>query len=375
MASPEGPAPPRVLGRYEVGARVGGGGMAQVYVGRGVAEDGTEQLVALKVIRDEFQRDPRFLRMFSDEAKILARLSHPNIIRTLEYGITRDHRFIAMELLAGRTLADLWDLLAARRERLPLHLGAWIAARVADGLAAAHELTDAAGVPLSVIHRDVNPSNIFLTHDGGVKLIDFGLAKARARRTHTTDGIVKGKIPYLAPEQVAMLPIDHRIDLYSLGTTLWEMGTMRRLFKRDKDIDTILAIRDAKVPDPRGLVEGYPEALWAIVDRALKVDREERYATAGAMRDDLDAFVGAAGDRASAELAELMARLFPGEEKRHASWKRDAVAVRVLTTLPPPPLPVRVASSNLLGQPSEAESLDEIEIEIIEPPGAPRTPR
>jgi serine/threonine-protein kinase len=362
---PREPPPPSFLGRYEVGAKVGVGGMANVYVGRGVSDDGVEELVALKVMLHEYGRDPKYLRMFSDEAKILARVSHPNVIRTIESGITSEHRFIVMELLAGRTLADVWDLLAVRGERLAIRLGAWICARVADGLHTAHDLTDGAGVPLSIVHRDVNPSNIFLTHAGVPKLIDFGLAKARVRRTQSADGIVKGKVPYLAPEQISRRPIDRRIDLYALGTTLWECGTMARLFKRDTDVATLTAIREAKIPDPRELVEGYPDRLAAIVLRALARDPDERYATAGAMKEDLDAFVDDERGEMSGQLAVLVSRLFPGEARKHSVWKDDAIATRDLATVPPPPMPVPVALSNLPSSEPEVVLLDG-DVELIE---------
>jgi len=343
--------PPKVLGKYEVGAKIGGGGMATVYIGRARLEDGTEERVALKVIRDELAHDEQFKSMFIDEAKILARLSHPNVIHTLEYGVTGHHRFIAMELLSGRTYSDVWDLLATSGDKLSVELGAWICARVAEGLHSAHELVDETGSPLGVIHRDVNPSNIFLTHAGEVKLIDFGLAKARVRLSKSADGIVKGKIPYLAPEQAHGWPIDRRIDVYALGTTLWETVTMKRLFKRDTDVDTLLAIREAKVPDVRTMIDGFPDALWKIIERALKVDREERYATADDMRRELDAFVGDSAPR-RAELSALLTRLFPGQEARQAKWERAATSVRVPMHTMPPPAPVPIASSTLLDDPA-----------------------
>ncbi|MCA9590506.1 MAG: serine/threonine protein kinase [Myxococcales bacterium] len=352
------------LGRYEVGPRVGGGGMAHVYVGRGVTDDGREELVALKVIRDEYGRDARHLRMFSDEAKILARLSHPNVIRTLEYGITRDHRFIAMELLAGRTLADLWDALVERGGRLSYRLGAWICAQVAAGLHAAHELTDEHGGPLSVIHRDVNPWNVFLTYAGEVKLIDFGLAKARVRRERSVDGLVKGKLAYLAPEQLRTGPIDRRVDIYALGTTLWEVGTLTRLFKRDTDVATLLAIREAHVPDPREVVSDYPDALHAVVDRALRRDREERHPDADALRRELDAFVLASDGDMRRELTLLLGELFRGEGAQHSSWRREAVSLRPLATMPPPPVPVPIASTHLLSA-TNATELDDADVELV----------
>lgn len=339
--------PPKTLGRFEVGAKIGGGGMATVYLGRDVRTDGTEELVALKVIREELANDEQFAAMFIDEAKILARLSHPNVIQTLEYGVTGPHRFIAMELLSGRTMADVWDVLAAEGAAFDLGLAAWICARVAEGLHSAHELVDEAGAPLGVVHRDVNPTNIFLTHTGEVKLIDFGLARARVRRSKSVDGIVKGKIPYLAPEQAHGRPLDRRIDLYALGTTLWEMASMRRLFKRDNDVDTLKAIRDAHVPDLRESSPGFPEALWKIVERSLRVDREERYATAEELRTELDAFARGRGPHAP-KLAALVSRLFPDGEARHAEWLRDAASVRAPLRTMAPPAPVPFASSSLL---------------------------
>ncbi|MBX3224652.1 MAG: serine/threonine protein kinase [Labilithrix sp.] len=347
---------PKRLGRFEVGAKIGGGGMATVYLGRDVREDGSEALVALKVIRDEFANDEQFTAMFVDEAKILARLSHPNVIQTLEYGVTGHHRFIAMELLTGRTVADAWDVVAGEGERFDQGTAAWVCARVAEGLHSAHELVDETGAPLSVIHRDVNPTNIFLTHAGEVKLIDFGLARARVRASKSADGIVKGKIPYLAPEQAHGQPIDRRIDVYALGTTLWEMVTMKRLFKRDNDVATLRAIRDAHVPDPRDEDPDFPEALWKIIDRALRRDRDERYATAEEMRTDLDAFARATGPHAP-KLAAFVERLFPGGEARQAKWLRDAAAVRIPAGTMAPPAPVPIASSSLLEEESGPSSL------------------
>ncbi len=351
MTSAHAPPPPKQLGRFEVGAKIGGGGMATIYLGRRTRGNGTEQVVALKVIRDELANDPQFAAMFVDEAKILARLKHPNVIRTLEYGITGHHRYIAMELLSGRTFADVWDLLVHRGERVPFELAAWICARVAEGLHSAHELVDAKGTPLGVIHRDVNPSNVFLTHAGEVKLIDFGLAKARMRVSRSQDGIVKGKIPYLAPEQAQGRPIDRRTDVYALGATLWEAATMKRLFKRETDVATLKAIRDAHVPDVRELVPGFPDALWAIIDKALQREADARFASADAMRAALDEFVKDFAKDAGTikeQLAQLVSELFPGQEQKLEEWARAATSVRVPKHTMPPPAPVPIASSSLL---------------------------
>lgn len=336
------PKPPTKLGRFEVGAKIGGGGMATVYLGRDIREDGSEELVALKVMKDELANDEQFNLMFEDEAKILARLSHPNVIQTLEYG-TDGNSFIAMELLNGRTVSDAYDSLVAEGEKFELATAAWICARVAEGLHSAHELVDEEGAPLSVIHRDVNPTNIFLTHHGEVKLIDFGLARARVRMSKSAEGIVKGKIPYLAPEQAQGQTIDRRIDVYALGTTLWEMCAMKRLFKRDNDVDTLKAIRDCHVPDLRERDTTFPEQLWKIIDLALKIDRDERYATAEEMRTDLDAFARTSGPHGP-KVTALLAKLFPTAEAKQEQWLRDAAATRKGTMTPPAPVPIASSS-------------------------------
>ena len=359
--------PPKILGRYEVGAKIGGGGMATVFIGFASKEDGKEEHVALKVIRDELAHDEEFARMFVDEAKILARLSHPNIIHTLEYGVTGHHRFIAMELLNGRTYYEAWELMAGKGEAMPLELAAWICARTAEGLHSAHELVDETGSSLGVVHRDVNPGNIFLTFHGDVKLIDFGLAKARVRLSKSAEGIVKGKIPYLAPEQAGGKPIDRRIDVYALGTTLWESVTMKRLFKRATDIDTLRALREAKVQDVREMIEGFPDALWTIIERALKVDPDDRYATADDLRRDLDAFAGDSKARQQ-ELVALLGRHYPGQEARQASWERAAIApTRQPMLTMPPPHAVPMASSTLLDDPPS-----DAELKAQPPPASPR---
>lgn len=338
--------PPSKLGRFDVGAKIGGGGMATIYLGRDVQADGSEHLVALKVMKDELAHDEQFVAMFVDEAKILARLSHPNVIQTLDYGVEAGvHSFIAMELLNGRTVADIYDALKTGEDKFDLPVAAWVCARVAEGLHSAHELVDEDGQPLSVIHRDVNPTNIFLTHGGEVKLIDFGLARARVRMSKSAEGIVKGKIPYLAPEQAQGKTIDRRIDVYALGTTLWEMCSMKRLFKRDNDVDTLRAIQKAEVPDLRKEIPDFPEELWKVIDLSLKIDRDERYATAEEMRTDLDRFARQTGPHAP-KVATLVSRLFPGAEARQAKWLHDAAAIREGTMTPPAPVPI--ASSSML---------------------------
>ena len=308
-----------ILGRYEVLEPFAHGGMATVYLAR---QREPARMVALKLMKEELVTRPEYLDMFMDEGKILSRMKHPNIVETLEAGVAGGRPFIAMELLLGRSVAELCAACTGRAGRLPLHLAAWIGARVADALHYAHELADEDGVRLNVIHRDANPTNILVTYDGEIKLIDFGLVRARRRVTRSTEGIVKGKVPYLSPEQIGMRDVNHRSDLYTLGAALWEMTTGRRLWKRETDVETVLAIRKGVVPDPTSFIEGYPDELWAIVWEALMPQRDHRYRDAASMARDLDAFVQAHGPGGSmgACAAAFVEEIFPGEAAERRAY-------------------------------------------------------
>jgi serine/threonine-protein kinase len=343
--------PPR-LGPYAVRAKIGDGGMATVYLGRQSTGHGNffGRLVALKVIKEEFSRNPEFVTMFLDEAKILSSLAHPNLVQVVEVGSEGSRLFIAMELLMGQSLWEVWNACRVRGVRLRYDLIAWVGARVAEGLQSAHEMRDAHGQPLQLVHRDVNQSNIFLTYDGQVKVIDFGLATAKGRAYKTAAGVVKGKIAYLAPEQVAGgLPIDRRADTFALGTTLWELTTDRRLFRGKDDTETLKRIHTAEVPNPMTLVQGYPPLLWETLNRALQRDRNARYPTALDFSRALDVVARSEGRIVDARaLADVMRELFRVEHERDSVWLAEASASDrpapketmhppPLATLPPPP--------------------------------------
>jgi serine/threonine-protein kinase len=314
LAPPPGPACPERIGPFEVISRIGSGGLALVYLGR---RPGTDiPLVAIKIARSDLSDREHVARMFLDEARLLPLLVHPNIVRTLEVGVDGGTGFIAMELILGVSAAEIREECEKRDVALGAEVVATMGARVADALAYAHTLRDSEGRPLHVVHRDVNPANVMVTFDGQVKLIDFGVARAKGRLCESAPDIIKGQLPYISPEQVAQLPLDGRSDVFGLGTTLWELLTGRRLFRRESDLETVLAVRACKVPDPREHAPDVPEALVRIVLRALARDREARYPCARALKADLDAFLRLRGGHAPARLAKVVATFFPFEKRR-----------------------------------------------------------
>jgi serine/threonine-protein kinase len=317
------PALPSTIGRYDIRAKLADGGMANIYVGRLSGPSGFEKLHAIKVIKPEFSKDKDFTNMFLDEARIAAKLSHPNIVQVHELGEEAESKrlWIAMDLLFGESLWDIWYTARAKKQKLPEDVVAWIGARIAEGLHHAHEL-QVSGVKQNVIHRDVNPSNVFVTYDGQVKIIDFGLAKAKNRVTETGLGVIKGKVAYMAPEQTkSSRDIDHRIDIFALGVTLFELTTDKRLFKRGDNVSTLAAVAECKIPDATALVPGYSPALWDILKKALAKNRNERFATARELADALDGFSRSRGRVVtSSTVAAFMEELFGAQRERYQAW-------------------------------------------------------
>lgn len=329
------------MGPYEVGPKIGRGGMADVYVARDLRRNAEIPVIALKVIKSELVlKDRYYLDLFLDEAKILERLRHPNLIRVFEAGVTTEHRFIAMELLLGRSLADVFDLLAARGERIPFEVGALICMRVAEGLHHAHELVDPDNASYELVHRDVNPSNIFLTFDGRVKLIDFGLARSRGTQARAPSGVVKGKVAYLAPEQLTSKTADRRIDIYQLGITLWELATGKRLYKKDTPEESLRAIQQGVVPLPSTLAPDVPPELSSLIMRALAYDPDRRFTTMNGLARALESIVRASPT--PVDLAGFLETVFPGQRAELDRWYDDVSGKTLAqnsTVYPPAPVP------------------------------------
>lgn len=308
------------LGRYRLMHQLGAGGMATVWLARAEGPAGLERPVAIKRIHAHLAEIESFVEMFLDEARIASNLSHPNVCAVYDVGEVGGVYYLAMEHLVGETLSSILKALSTQHhdELATPRWHALVARMFADaceGLHAAHVLADEHGAPLDVVHRDVSPSNLFVTYDGAIKVMDFGIASARGRLHQTRDGAIKGKLEYLPPEVYARdAPIDRRFDVWSLGVCLWEALTGQRLFKREGDIQTITAVRSDLILPPSSVQPGIDPALDAIVLGALERDVDRRTESARELGQALSAYVARSGERAGlAELAEWMRSIFAAE--------------------------------------------------------------
>jgi serine/threonine protein kinase len=304
---------PIQFGKYMLFERIGRGGMAEVYKGRISGPQGFERVFVVKRILSHLSDDPTFIKMFVEEAKLSARLNHPNIVQIFELGSVEGEYFISMEYIRGRDLAEtmraIWKTMGPPRPELVAYIGR----EACRALAYAHSLTDESGRPLGMIHRDVSPSNIMLSYEGAVKLLDFGIAKALGEAPEDTKtGTMKGKYAYMAPEQTEGENVDHRIDIFSCGIVLHEVLTGRRLFKGSNDVLTIERVRRCEVPPPSRQNPAVPPELDAIVLKALAKDRDQRFANAADMADALDDVVHNARFQPT-HLAQVLYDLFPIE--------------------------------------------------------------
>jgi len=273
------------LGRYHIDHLLARGGMGEVYLGRVEGAHGFVRPIVIKVIRTELLANERVALMFVDEARIAAGLHHRNIVQIIDFDLFDGGAYLVTEYIAG---CDLRLLLHHLRAAPRFEIAMTILAELATGLDAAHDARDGQGASLNLVHRDVSPSNVLLGVHGEIKVADFGIAKARSRSYHTVSGTIKGKAPYMAPEQILGQPIDRRADVFSLGVLLFELTTRTRLYSAHSNSTAMQHILNGAVPDPAERRPGYPPELTAIVRRALARDPDERYPTARAFADDLD---------------------------------------------------------------------------------------
>ena len=306
------------FGRYLLLHKIGVGGMAEIFLAKQIGMAGFEKLVVIKRILPEHVGNPSYVKMFLDEARLAAAMSHPNVAQVFDLAQTGNTIYIAMEYIAGQDLAHVLRVCKKTKTTLPYPLVARILADACDGLHYAHTLKDSHGARLNVIHRDVSPGNLVVSYDGTNKVLDFGVAKSDSHLSKTYAGTLKGKFGYMAPEQVEMKVLDARVDVWALGVVLWEALAVRRLFAGTNELGLAKAIVDDPIPPPTTVVPDIPPALVAIVMRALERDRNRRYANALEMRNDLDAYVRALGVPATAlEVAAFIRQIFAAEYAAH----------------------------------------------------------
>jgi serine/threonine protein kinase len=262
--------------------------MADIYLVLQTTDAGVDRYLVLKRVLAERARDAAFATMFLDEARLAAQLQHPNIAQVYDVGTLDGAYFFTMEYVHGEDARALLHRLAKESQRVPVNLALYIASGVLGALHHAHERTTPTGIPLNVVHRDVTPSNVMLSYEGAVKLLDFGVAKASERSTESRSGAIKGKIAYLSPEQCRGLVVDRRSDLFSLGIVMYELLTGKRLFNRVSDFETMLAITGETLPPPSTLRPELSPEIDRIVMKALAREREDRYASAAAMLEDVE---------------------------------------------------------------------------------------
>lgn len=277
-----------IAGKYQILEEIGTGGMASVHVARIVGPAGFSRIVAVKRMHDHIAKDPKFVRMFLEEGRLAGRIHHPNVVATLDVLVEEREVYLVLEYVRGESLAKLLRAGAAGGHRMSVPMACAIVTGILSGLQAAHEATGEGMKSLEIIHRDVSPENVLVGTDGIPRVLDFGIAKAASRVESTASGGLRGKLGYMAPEQLLGDKIDRRVDIYATGVVLWEMLTGSRLFERRGSVEVVNAILGGGVPPPSKLAPGVPPELDAVALRALAATPAERFETALEMANALE---------------------------------------------------------------------------------------
>jgi serine/threonine protein kinase len=315
-------------GRYETLRAIASGGMATVHLGRAVGVGGFERLVAIKIMHPHIAEEPEFVSMFLDEARLAARIRHPNVVATIDVQESEtDGLFLVMEYIEGPSLKSLRQGVWSEGEQVPLAIVLRIMVDVLSGLHAAHTLKGEEGEPLNLVHRDVSPANVLIGADGISRITDFGVARAETRLSSTREGKLKGKIPYMPPEQLMAEPVDHRCDVYAAGVVLWENLIGRRLFKAPSEGALLQMILDGPSETPSKFNPEVPSSIDEICQRAVSREPAERFASTADFAEALEeaaqaAGVGIATSRAVARFVAQSEVYEPLDPKKLAGLKR-----------------------------------------------------
>jgi len=311
---------PRTIGTYDLLAELGQGGMAEVYLAVVRGPAGFVKLRVIKRLKADLSLDPDFQTMFLDEARLAARLDHPNIVHTVEVQQDCGAPFIAMEYIEGESLQAIRRAAHERGGQVPLAVVLRVLSDALCGLHHAHEACDFDGTPLCIVHRDVTPHNILVSYEGHAKVVDFGIAKARITASHTASGVIKGKITYLSPEQAKGEPVDRRSDIFSVGVMLYEALTGRRMWDDLVDYQVLTRLATGDVPSVVANARGVPETLVRICEKALALRPADRFATADEFHEAIESFLEESDVRVShSEVGGVVVDLF--REKRATTRK------------------------------------------------------
>ena len=306
----------RRLGGYHILATIGHGGMGELYLAIKDGPGGSGKLLVVKALKHRLVQDPEFLAMFLDEGRIAARLNHPHVVQTFETGRDEDVHFIVMEYLDGVTLNRVISESSARRESYSMRFLLTIISHALSGLHYAHETTGYDGIPLQIVHRDATPENIFITYDGAVKVMDFGIAKALDSRADTEAGVFKGKLGYLPPEQFLSGSVDRRADVFSLGVVLWEILAGRRMYRGKSEVEIMNMLTSGNIPGEEELPASVPGGLKWIVARATSPNIRQRYPSAREFQEDLEDYLQELGGPMSTrELSDVVTGRFSAERE------------------------------------------------------------
>jgi len=311
------------FGKYKLLRRLAVGGMAEVFLAEVRGAGGFRKFVAIKRILPHLSSEKEFISMFFDEARLMARFAHPNIVQIYDLGRVGKSYFLAMEFVKGLTMFRVVNRCAKLGQRIPLDIACRIVSDTCSALDYAHNFTGPDGRPLEIVHRDVSAQNVMLSTDGVVKVLDFGVAKAVGNLSRTRPSWLKGKALYMSPEQIEMHPIDRRSDIFSLGTLLYIMTTMHRPFRGESEYQVMMSIVNQPAPNPREYNPDLPDEIVHIICRALEKDPNTRYQTAGQMREEMEHYLFERRRRVEAgELAEFLDSLLPARRKKTSSIRR-----------------------------------------------------
>lgn len=277
--------------KYSIIHKLDAGGMAEVWKGKATSLRGFEKLVAIKRVLPNLAKKETFIRMFLDEARLSLHLNHANVVQTFDIGASEEAYFIVMEWVDGVNLKGVLENLKLNGERIPLEQSIFIITEICKGLYHAHRRCTPDNQPLNIVHRDVSPPNLLISREGEVKLVDFGLAKAATQALTTEQGMVKGKFSYLSPEAAWGKPVDERADIFAVGALLWEMLAGRKLFEGKTNRETLLMIREAKIPSIDPYNPYVDEILMRIIYKALAKDPDDRYSNARDLGQDLSNYL------------------------------------------------------------------------------------